>query len=333
MAKTISLSELKPGDIILLHKPKGSKISFIIGLLTHSKVSHTAMVDYNPAYFLEEGAHGASQGNLTSEKGRALYIRRLNTEPDTSKVCDIAWEYIKSGHPYPMSNLVFMGIYMLTSDFIPNTLEGGIVKEILKLATYELMRLFNWKQQPDTKFPPMVCSQFAAFCYDQAALNYGPEYKIHYKDSINTEFTLLQKILDQLGGASDKVYALEAPEEKMLLRAEDMTAAAEEYCGQLIEQMQQKHLLTAPSEVSDSVIAALYQYGREFLKLFAGKEYPDKDHATADEIKEVLSGLLQFQEAFITPGDLLSNTENLMDMGELTYTDAELAKYMNTNAD
>ena len=214
-----------------------------------------------------------------------------------------------------------------------NTLEGGIVQEILKLATYELMRLFNWKQQPDTKFPPMVCSQFAAFCYDQAALNYGPEYKIHYKDSINTEFTLLQKILDQLGGSSDKVYALEAPEEKMLLRAEDMTAAAEEYCGQLIEQMQQKHLLTTPSEVSDSVIAALYQYGREFLKLFAGKEYPDKDHATADEIKEVLSGLLQFQEAFITPGDLLSNTENLMDMGELTYTDAELAKYMNTNAD
>lgn len=333
MAKTISLSELKPGDIILLHKPKKSPISFIIGLLTHSKVSHTAMVDYNPAYFLEEGANGASQGNLQSEEGRALYIRRLNTEPDTSKVCEIAWEYINSGHPYPMSNLVFMGIYMLTSDFIPNSIEGGLVKEILKLATYELMRLFNWKQQPDTKFPPMVCSQFAAFCYDQAALNFGPEYKIHYKEGVNSEFTLLQKILDQLGGASDKIYALEAPQEKMLLCAENTTAAAEDYCNQLIEQMQQKHLLTAPSEVSDSVIAALYQYGRAFLKLFSGTDYPDKDHATADEIKEVLSALMQFQEAFITPGDLLSNTENLMDMGELVYTEAELDEYINKKVD
>ena len=102
-------------------------------------------------------------------------------------------------------------------------------------------------------------------------------------------------------------------------------------CGQLIEQMQQKHLLTSPSKVSDSVIASLYQYGRAFLKLFSDKNYPDKDHATTDEIKEVLSDILLFKEAFITPGDLLSNTTNLMDMGELTYTDAELDEYMKKN--
>lgn len=331
MAKTISLSELKPGDIILMHKPKKSAISFIIGLLTHSKVSHTAMVDYNPAYFLEEGGHGASQGKLEDEIGRALYIRRLSSRPDTSKVCDIAWEYIKEGHPYPFSNLIFLGIYLLTSDFLPNSVEGGLVKEILRLATYELMRLFNWKQQPDTKFPPMVCSQFAAFCYDQAALNYGPEYKIHYKDGVIPEVTLLQKILDQLSEESDKVYALEAPKDNLLLSAEDTTAAAEKYCEQLIEQMQQKQLLNSPSKVSDSVIAALYQYGRAFLKLFSGKDYPDKDLATPDEIKEVLSELMQFQEAFITPGDLLSNTKNLEDMGELVFTEEELKKYMQEN--
>lgn len=37
------------------------------------------------------------------------------------------------------------------------------------------------------------------------------------------------------------------------------------------------------------------------------------------------------QEAFVTPGDLLSNTTNLMDMGLLTYTAEELARYLNEN--
>ena len=40
---------------------------------------------------------------------------------------------------------------------------------------------------------------------------------------------------------------------------------------------------------------------------------------------------MQFQEAFITPGDLLSNTKNLEDMGELVFTEEELKKYMQEN--
>ncbi|MBP5491616.1 MAG: hypothetical protein J6Y08_02105 [Clostridiales bacterium] len=334
MAKTITLQELKPGDLMLLHKPKGSWISVIISVLTCSKVSHTAMVDYNPAFFLEEGQHGASQAKLIDvQENREIYIRRLKNEPDTSKVVDIAREYIKEGHPYPFSNLIFMGLYMLASDFIPDTVEGDLIKEVLKLATYELMRLFNKKQQPGTKLPPMVCSQFAAFCYDEAALEFGPQYKIRYKEGILSEANLLQKILDQLSGNTDKVYPLEKPEHGLLLAIEDSFAAAEGYCEKLVEHIEQKNLLSRPSEVSESVITAMYQYARAFLKVFDDKDYPDKDHATADEIKEVLSALLQFQEAFISPGDLLSNTTNLEDMGTLTYTEEELRKYMNENAD
>ena len=331
MDKTISLSELKPGDIILFHKPKDSMISFLISLITLSPVSHSGMISSNPGYVIQEVLEGASRLPLGDPGERKLYIRRLQQEPDTSEVVKIAMKYVDEKLPYPFSNLIFLGMYILVSDFIPDTFEGGLVKKLLKLATYELMKLVNKKRHPGTDVPPMVCSQFVAACYDEAALNIGPEYKIHYNQKTSAGF--LEKVLQQLDEEQDKSFTLEKPEEGMLLGASNSIGAAEDYCDQLVRHMQENTLLLArPSKVSDEVIAALYQYGTWLLKLLDDNtDFPDKDHATPEEIKNVLQELLRFQEAFITPGDLLSNTTNLMDMGLLTYTAEELARYLNEN--
>ena len=115
MEKTITLNELKPGDIILFSVPKNSKISILIGLLTRSKVSHTGMVDFNPGYVLEEIKEGATKSPLPSP-GRTLYIRRLQNEPDTSEIVKIAMKYVDEKLPYPMSNLVLLGLYILAGD-------------------------------------------------------------------------------------------------------------------------------------------------------------------------------------------------------------------------
>ena len=154
MAETITLNELKPGDIVLFSIPEHSWISSIIGFLTHSEVSHTAMVDFNPAYILEEGGEGAAQSPLPDPGTRTLYIRRLNNSPDTTKVDDIAMKYVKEKLPYPMSNLVFLGLYIIAGDFIPDTIAGDIINNILRLATYELMKLVNNKTHPGTDVPP-----------------------------------------------------------------------------------------------------------------------------------------------------------------------------------
>ena len=80
-----------------------------------------------------------------------------------------------------------------------------------------------------------------------------------------------------------------------------------------------------PSKVSDEVITAVYQYGRLLLALFGSKELKeDMQTVSAKEIQEVLEELLRFQETFVTPEDLLSNTTNLEDMGILTYTKEEI---------
>lgn len=346
MGKTITLNKLKPGDIILFSVPKNSKISILIGLLTKSKVSHTGMVDFNPGYVLEEIKEGATKSPLPFP-GRTLYIRRLENEPDTSDIVKIAMKYVDEKLPYPMSNLVLLGLYILAGDFVPDTLGGDIIKNLLKLATYEIINLINEKTHPDTDVPPMVCSQFAAACYDEAALNIDPKYKIRYTDEVSTVFALLKKIIDQLGEDESKVYSLE-PHKSLIKSVEDAVEKsvgisdhkelAEVHSDKLIQHIEavknDNMMLSKPSHISDELITSFYHYAKWFLRLFDSKadsSDSESEQVTAGEIKKVLEELLRFQEVFVTPGDLFDHTENLMDMGILTYTDEELAKYLIEN--
>ena len=342
-ADTITLQELKTGDIMLF-SPTDEAISKLIVFVTHSKVSHTGMVDYNPAYVINEQGEGAMRRLLGAPGERTIYIRRLKNAPDTSKVVDIAMEYVNEQLPYPKSNLFFLGIYVLAGEFIPDTLTGELIKNLLRVVCYELIKLVNEKRFPGVD-TPMVCSQFAAFCYDQAALKYGPEYKIHYNDKVATVPSLIRTILDQLIKEPEKTYRLDAPKKGLLGEVEEELMSAEECCGKLLEHLTKNHLMAGaspeaedgvmkasdemmtarPTKVSDEVIAAVYQYGRLLLALFGSKELKeDAKTVSAKEIQEVLEELLRFQETFVTPEDLLSNTTNLEDMGILTYTQEEV---------
>ncbi|MBR4731742.1 MAG: hypothetical protein IK081_03140 [Lachnospiraceae bacterium] len=358
MADTISINELKPGDIMLF-SPSDEWISKVIVFLTQSSVSHTGLVDRNPAYLVNEEGDGTIRKMLPDPGERTIYIRRLKNAPDTSVVVDYAMEYVKQKVPYPKSNLVFLGLYIIIGDFIPDTLTGELVKNVVRLACYELIRLANEIQFHDPD-KPMVCSQFAAACYDEAALKNGPEYKIHYNEKVTTVPNLIRKIIDQLEKNPEKKYCVEAPEKKHLLGATNHLAEAEDCCkelfGHLTKQKEDHKLAVAAhagsAEVSDEFIAEIYQFGKHFLKIFGAKdaccasaegcvkevnecaganemvsgslEARGGSFVSAEEIKKVLEDLLKYQEAFVTPQDLLVNTTNLEDMGILTYTKDEL---------
>jgi hypothetical protein len=348
MAKTITLEELKTGDIVLYSPPPGKegRESRIICFFTKSPVSHTGMIAPNHGYSIQEIPDGASCITLPEPGIRKLYIRRLEGEPDTSVVDTIAMKYVEEKLPYPMSNLAFLGLYMLASDFIPDSLGGSIFKNALKVASYELMKLINKHTHPGTDEPPMVCSQFAATCYDEAALTYGPQYKIHYNEDVSTFANLLRKIIDQLTEEEEgKTYSVALEENHPLLGGELEEDEADMHLQNLADHLDQKQieaqqnegqdkvlLAAKPEKVSEELIASFYQYGKGILKLFGNKtEYPDKKEATPEEIKSVLEELLRIQETFVTPGDLLSKTTNLMDMGQLVYTASEIAPYWNKN--
>ena len=351
MQKTITLKELKPGDIIIYSTHK-TKISILISILTKSKVSHTGIVDYNHAYSLQEVDKGAMRNPLPDAGTRKLYIRRLQDAPDTEVVVDIAKKYVDENLPYTNVNLIALGIYMLACDFIPDTFEGEVISNLLKIATYEIIKYFNNIYHPGLDVPPMVCSQFAAACYDEAALAYGPQYKIHYTEDVKTVATLIRKIIEQLRENGSKKYTI-----KKGILAEGIEAA-EHFCEKLISHREAKNgnvtvlndnsnISSNSSEISDELITDFYQYGKWMLKLLnimsknkdnatdsntnISDAIDEKDEVTGDEIRAVLEELLRFQETFVTPQDLLTNTTNLEDMGILTYTQDELEDYLKAN--
>ena len=171
-------------------------------------------------------------------------------------------------------------------------------------------------------------------------MTYGPQYKIHYNEDVSTFANLLRKIIDQLTEEEEgKTYSVALEENHPLLGGELGEDEADMHLQNLADHLDQKQneaqdkvLLSKPEKVSDELIASFYQYGKGLLKLFGNKtEYPDKKEATPEEIKSVLEELLHIQETFVTPGDLLSKTTNLMDMGELVYTASEIAPYWNRN--
>lgn len=342
MAKTISLQELKPGDILLFTPPKekGYWESLIIALLTKTTVSHSGLMSDKPGLVLQEVPTGADELPLPRVGLRKVYVRRLEGEPDTEVVVQIARKYVDEKLPYPMSNLAFLGMYMLATDFTPDTIGGSLFINGLKVASYELMKLINKHKHPGTD-TPMVCSQFAAACYDEAAMQCGPQYKIHYNEKVATFRSLLDRIIDQLEAEEEgKNYSVALEENHPLLGGELDQDEADTHLQNLADHLDQKQkepqeqvLLAKPAKISEALIASFYQYGKSILKLFGSeKEYPDKKEASADEIKSVMEELLKIQETFVTPGDLLSHTTNLMDMGTLTYTQDELDAVLGKNA-
>ena len=349
MQKTITLEELKPGDIILYSTHK-TKISILISILTKSKVSHSGIVDYDPAYSLQEVDKGAMRNPLPDAGTRTLYIRRLEGEPDTTVVDEIAMKYVNENLPYTNVNLICLGLYMLACDFIPDTFEGEVISNLLKIATYEIIKILNDKYHPGLDVPPMVCSQFAAACYDEAALTYGPEYKIHYTEDVATVYTLLKKIIDQLKDNGDKTYSIKSentPSKEIAILSEEISdtiEAAEHFCDKFIKLRESKTednskhntLTNTHSKISDELIIDFYKYGKSLLRLVNNTcdneaTLESKETVTSDEIRAVLEELFRFQETFVTPQDLLTNTTNLVDMGILTYTQDELEKYLNRN--
>ena len=333
--KRITLEELKPGDIVLFTPPpgKGSWESWLICFFTKSPVSHTGMVDTNPGYVLQEVPPHATRLPIPEADTRYLYVRRLEGEPDTSVVRDIAQHYVDTELPYPMSNLAFLGIYILASDFMPDTKTGKLMEMVLKIGSFAIMELINKHFHPGTEVPPMVCSQFAAACYDEAFMKYGPQYKINYNEKVSSISSLLHKMIDQVAEEEkEKLYEIQTEEASILDGAKIGIEMADLYCEQLaksIQEQQSSNALQSSGKISDSLIAAFYQYGKGVLKLLGSKtEYPDKKQATAEEIKSLLQELLNVQDAFVSPGDLLSNSINLMDMGILRYTEDDRDKYV-----
>ena len=333
MGKKIKLSELKAGDIMLFEAPP-EWLSELIALLTESTVSHAGISDYNPGYVLNEQIEGAVKSPLHPNNERAIYIRRLANGADTGIVADIASEYVQQKLPYGKLNLALLGIYILGYRFSKNSKYEDLIVSAIKLAIYEIIKFADEKYYHGTGVNPMVCSQFAAHCYDEAVKRKGFEYKIHYNENVTSVRNLLVDIIEYI--KNHLTDSLEYNENALLTVQAGNENLNDDCLKELVERLQEEDDSSndgvGENAVSEELVKLFYIYGRILLKISGNaEEYKDitKEKVSSGELLKLFNDLLAFQETFITPGDLLSNTTNLLDMGILEYTPEELAQYTN----
>lgn len=341
MDKTIKLSELKCGDVMLFEAPP-EPLSQLIAKLTHSGVSHAGLSDYNPAYVLNEELDGAVRSPLHTNNDRGIYIRRLTKKdgeeivyPDTKVVADIATKYVEEKLPYGKFNLAILGLYILGYNFAEDSKYRDLIISVIKIAIFEVIKLVDKKFYDDPDIHPMVCSQFAAHCYDEAFKEKGLDYKIRYTEEVTSSENLLKELINYIKEHISDLF--KASLDNCLLAGENDTAGYDDKIKALLSKVEEdetkdgKELASVKSFISEEMIRLFYIYGRHILKLSGNKkEYKDitKEDVTKDELLSLFNDLLLFQETFITPEDLLFHTENLEDMGMLVYTPEEIEEYL-----
>lgn len=342
MDKTLKLSDLKCGDVMLFEAPP-EPLSQLIAKLTHSKVSHAGLSDYNPAYVLNEEIDGVVRAPLHTNNERGIYIRRLTrkegqdiTYPDTKIVADIATKYAEEKLPYGKFNLAVLGLYILGYNFAEDSKYRDLILSVIKIAIFEVIKLVDKKYYDDPDVHPMVCSQFAAHCYDEAFKVKGLDYKIRYTEEVTSGQNLLKEIIDYI---KEHIADLFKRTPEMLLEtSENVAVNRDEKIMALLDKIKEDEaynrvdkVSSVKSFISEELIRMFYIYGRHLLKLSGNKkEYKDitKEDVSGQELLSLFNDLLLFQETFITPEDLLSHTENLEDMGKLVYTPEEIEVYL-----
>ena len=156
----ITKKEIIAGDIILYHG--NSLLAKLIQFFDGTEMNHAAI-------FLGEGMVGeALAGGLTKQTldksikdDEYVIIRRLKTDPGTMEpVANKAEDYLSIGNRYGYEQIFLLAFLGLTRKLHVNQYLEWLLRKILDKAADWLMK------QGDRQ--PMICSEFAYRCYDEA---------------------------------------------------------------------------------------------------------------------------------------------------------------------
>lgn len=157
---TLNKTEVMPGDIVLYHGD--SLLAKLIQFFDGTEMNHAAI-------YLGEGMVGeALAGGLkrrTLEESLSddeyVLVRRLKTDPGTiDPVVNKARDYLAIGNRYGFEQIFLLAFLGLTRKLQVNPFLGWLLRKIFDQAAAWLMDQGH-KQ-------PMICSEFAYRCYDEA---------------------------------------------------------------------------------------------------------------------------------------------------------------------
>lgn len=304
----IKVSELQAGDILLI-EPCDELISKLIAKVTKSPVSHTALScgkSDDIGSVMEETPPVAVRSTVLNRTERTAYVMRLNSNIKCDAVMDIAAKYVLEELPYANAQLPFIALYCLISDFTEGDKLQGLIKRIVRLALGVIVEIQD-KHRYEGK-NAMMCSQFAYHCYREA----GKEYKINMNDEVI--YTLINKIIDiiskepQIAIESEK-YVLDNEYEEDINNQDKLL---DELCRE-IDDARKNNVQSNKKKPDVDFIKVVCQFAKKFV-MFYGEGIDD-----SKDMKYYLEKLMEMKEYFISPGDLLNNTQNLVCVGTVDY--------------
>lgn len=297
----MEINQLKEGDILLFSPEKGSFISWAITFLTNAPVSHAAIYyNGNKELLVEESPPQVRSADVKERfKGRNISVMRHYENLDMNPVINAASSYLNSDEPYDDVGLYMVGLLLIYKKFSINNLKQKIIIKILKKITAKITKLILEHKYPDKN--PMVCSQFAAQCYEDA----GNKYKLILENQIlklsesEKEKSLLELVTEQNEKINLKVEGLAL--ENLV---EEPLESGEELCKKLHDAFIEENPENGTFEISNELYEAVNNF-----------TYVNKTIIKSNENALKLS--IDQSNMFITPGDLLYNCKNLKKIGEI----------------
>ncbi len=279
------------GDVFIF-EAENDWISKSIAFLTHSNVSHAAML-YLPEALVEMGLSGIGVNRFTltdDAKQRTVYILRRTPEKPTEPLYQAAKKYVDAKTIYDMPSLFFLAGLLIYKGIRPTKKLQKITDLILTKVCKELDVLINHELHPEETYF-LVCSQLVYQIYEDCGQDYHLKIQnglLQNKTADVGEF----RIVDHLN---------------LLKNHDNQKFEANQYLNETIQETDEllaEQLYSALQDIEDNDFLQLNSWHPTFQK---AKDFFKK----IETLLEKIEMNIPIDALFVTPVDLLKNCPNL----------------------
>jgi len=320
----LTVKDLKPGDILLSPPPpffKGGWMGQIIVKITNGTTSHGALyigpINGKPTIahaYVRGIEHLSLKDHFEVDNTPSCFVRRRDTPADLSAVLEAAEKYVQSKSPLAKESFVILGLILLSKRFSQNRLRNPVLHRFVTMLCIKLRKILaGWLPNRTPDDNAMNCSQFVLQCFKDA----GDDYKINF-DRLKLEydraegFLPLKSLIDYINISEplqNNEGLMQTDNEE--LSPEILSPEEEKIVNDFIKMLDGSDQESSLIEVDDKFLQDnSTELARLIYILITGKDpHPGED---IDEF------LLSNRDYIALPDDLLLNTQDLTDAGQIT---------------
>lgn len=291
--------QFKSGDILLFEaEDVNNFIEKCIMKLTDSNITHSAMV-YKDNTMVEMIASGISLTPFhCSEKGVKTHALRFTPQMSPKPLINAADVYLKSKIKYDYADLILLAGLLIFKKLNLTTVMSEIVFAVLQLACQFLDEIYQRFENKGKRID-MICSQLVYQIYYDC----GPDYLIKIRNGL----------LQQDNGKGIRIYDYISHSPKAVHKSLDQQYCKKEYT-EIDSNSLAKELFGTLSEQKN---VNLSKKTTQFIdvKTHCVKDQAEEFIGKIEQLLTVMKINLPLPALFVTPSDLLNNTENLIQYG------------------